>query len=176
MSPVAFLDPGEILSSLHLREDTVAADFGCGSGGWVIPLANKVPDGTVYAIDVQEEPLSALMKKANLQGLSNITKILGDVENGISVIEGGSCDLVLMTNLLFQVEDKQAVFQEASRVLKETGKILVVEWSMEATFGPLQERRVSPGRAKDIALEAGFSLEKEIPAGSYHFGLLLSRA
>ena len=62
-----FLNPSEVLESLELRKDMIAADFGCGSGGWVIPLAKKLEEGKVFAIDILEEPLSALRAKIKLE-------------------------------------------------------------------------------------------------------------
>ncbi len=174
MSPTGFLDPKEILNQLHLEKDIIAVDFGCGSGGWVIPLAQKLTDGIVYAVDIQESALSALMSKANLQGLSNIKKILADIERGVKQLEDSSCDLILMTNLLFQVNDKTAVFKEAKRILKESGKVLVVEWDMESPFGPMQENRISAGRTQEIAEKNGFILEKKIETSGYHYGLLFN--
>ncbi len=176
MSPTGFLDPNEILNQLALEKDMIAVDFGCGSGGWVIPLAQKLEDGIVYAVDVQENALSAMMSKANLQGLSNIKKILADIERGIKQIESGSCDLVLMTNLLFQIDDKDAVFKEAKRILKASGKVLVIEWDMESAFGPMQESRVSAGRVQEIAEEQDFVLEKKIETSGYHYGLLFIKS
>lgn len=171
--PTGFLDPKEILDQLPLEKDMTAVDFGCGSGGWVIPLAQKLTDGIVYAVDVQENALSAMMSKANLQGLSNIKKILADIERGVKQLETNSCDFILMTNLLFQINDKEAVFKEAKRILKENGKVLVIEWDMESPFGPMQESRVSSGKVQEIAQKAGFVLEKKIETGGYHYGLLL---
>ncbi len=169
-----FVDPNEVLSELPLKKDMVVADFGCGSGGWVIPLARRLEDGVVYAIDVQEAPLSALMSKVNLQGLANIKKVLTDVEKGVPSISDDLCDLVLMTNLLFQIEDKKAVLKEAQRVLKHNGKLLVVEWDENAKFGS-QEGKLSKELAKQIIQEIGFVLEKEIETGGYHYGLLFAK-
>jgi ubiquinone/menaquinone biosynthesis C-methylase UbiE len=59
-----FLNPEKILEKLNLNKKIVAADFGCGSGGWTIPLAKKVK--WVFAIDIQEEPLSALRSRMKL--------------------------------------------------------------------------------------------------------------
>jgi cyclopropane fatty-acyl-phospholipid synthase-like methyltransferase len=59
-----FLKIQEILDEVDLSANTVVADFGCGSGGWVIPLAKLLVDGRVFAIDVLEEPLSALKSRA----------------------------------------------------------------------------------------------------------------
>lgn len=118
-----FLDPLKILKQLNLRKDMVAADFGSGSGGWAMPLAKKLEDGLVYAIDILNEPLSALIGKIALEKVSNIKTICSNIEgkNG-STLSDSSVDLVLMTNLLFQAEDKEAILAEAKRILKKAAK------------------------------------------------------
>lgn len=152
-----------------------AADFGSGSGGWTIPLAKKLDDGEVFAIDIQEEPLSALGGRARLEGISNIRKVVADVEARIGELKESSCDLVLMTDLLFEVENKKAVFQEAERVLKRGGKVLVVDWLPEASLGP-KDGRVSSEEVKEIAKNLKFRLEKEFKAGDYHYGLVFAKS
>ena len=152
-----------------------AADFGSGAGGWTIPLAKKLEEGRVFAIDIQEEPLSALESRAKIQGISNIKKIVANVEERILGLAGFSCDLVLITDLLFQVDDKKGVFEEAKRVLKPAGRILVVEWAPEASLGPAGDNRVSQKEVKEIAQKLGFLLEKEFKAGDYHYGLVFKK-
>ncbi len=153
-----------------------AADFGCGSGGWVISLAKRLEQGLVYAIDIQEEPLSALESKMKLEGIQNVKKILSDIEieNG-SKVPVLSCDLVLMTNLLFQVEKKKEIFKEADRILKPRGKILVVDWKPEVSLGP-EEGRISPEEVKELAGEFNLRLKKEFSAGDYHYGLVFEKS
>jgi len=171
-----FLNPAEILKQLDLEEDITVADFGSGSGGWVLPLAKKVEEGKVYAIDILEEPLSALKAKAKLAKIFNIETIKSDVEgiNG-SRLSQSSCDLVLMTNLLFQCENKKQVFEEGIRVLKPGGRILVVDWKKDAQLGP-EEGRVPVGEVRKIAKEVGLSLEKEFSASPYHYGLIFAKS
>ena len=148
-----------------------AADFGCGSGGWVIPLAKKLDGGKVYAIDILEEPLSALKAKANLEKITNIQTILADAEKGVDIWQE-SCDLVLMTNLLFQIKNLKRVLEEGKRVLKKGGEILVVDWKEEAALGP-KEGRISPEEVKKIGQELNLSVKKEFEAGICHYGLIL---
>ena len=167
-----FLNPSEVLEKLKLQEDMTVADFGSGSGGWVLPLAKKVEEGKIYAIDILEEPLSALKAKAKLAKILNIETIKSNVEgiNG-SRISQSSCDLVLMTNLLFQCENKKQVLEEGIRILKPGGKILVVDWKKDAQLGPI-EGRVSVGEVRKIAKELGLTLEREFSASPYHYGLI----
>ena len=166
-----FLNPIEVLKQLKLREDMVAADFGSGSGGWALPLAKKLEDGKVYAVDILEESLSALKAGAKLAKISNIQTILADVEKVKEIFEE-SCDLVLMTNLLFQCEDKKKVLMEGRRILKKGGRILVVDWKKDAVSGP-EEGRVLPEEVKEAALDLNLRIEKEFDAGPYHYGIIL---
>ena len=167
----SFLNPNEVLKQLKLKESITAADFGCGSGGWVIPLAKKLEEGKIFAIDILEEPLSALRAKTKLEKIINVQTILADIEKGVDIAEN-SLDLVLMTNLLFETENKKKVLEEGKRVLKPGGRILVVDWKIDAPLGP-KEGRVSAEEVKKIAEEIGLKLEKEFEAGIYHYGLIL---
>jgi len=168
-----FLNPNEVLNQLKLLGEMIAADFGSGSGGWAIPLAKRLKFGKVYAVDILEEPLSALKSKAEIQKVYNIETINSNVEKGIKLPDL-SCDLVLLTNLLFQVDDKKRVLTEAKRVLKKGGKILVVDWLPEALQGP-REGRVSPDEVKKIAKNLNLKLEKEFQAGVFHYGLVFTK-
>ena len=166
-----FLNPIEILKHLDLEKNMVAADFGCGSGGWVIPLAKKLEEGKVFAIDILDESLSALRAKIKLEKIFNIEPIKADVEKTSRLISE-SCDFVLMSNLLFQVADIKKVLEEGKRVLKKGGRVLVVDWKKAAPLGP-KEGRVSPEEVKETALALNLRIEKEFDAGSFHYAIIL---
>jgi len=151
----------------------IAVDFGCGSGGWAIPLAKELEEGKVTAIDILEEPLSALRARAKLEKISNINTVLANAEKGTDIFEN-SADLVLMTNLLFQCEDRKKVLEEGKRILKSSGKILVIDWNLESFMGP-KEGRISPEEVKKIAKEVGLETKKEFEASSYHYGLIFEK-
>ena len=168
-----FLNPNKVLNNLALREDMVAVDFGCGSGGWVIPLAKRLEEGKVYAVDILEEPLSALQGRAKLEKVLNIETIRANVERGTSLAPN-SVDLVLITNLLFQIEDKKAVLLEAKRILKKGGEILVVDWLSRIPLGP-KKGRVSRDSVKKMAKDVKLKLTKEFTAGAYHYGLVFAK-
>jgi len=167
-----FLNPKIVLEKLDLKENFIAADFGCGSGGWAIPLAKILTKGRVFAIDVLEEPLSALKSKLRGEGINNIELKRANVEKGVPILSN-SCDLVLMTNLLFEVENVENVLKEGKRILKTGGKILVVDWKTEASFGP--EKKVNIENVKRLAEKIGLKIKEEFEAGDYHWGLILEK-
>jgi len=170
---VGFLNPEDVLKELKLKENVIAADFGCGSGGWVIPLAKMLEDGKVYAIDILEEPLSVLKAKTKLEKIYNIEIIRADIEcNNSSKLLDSSCDLVLMTNLLFQCENRKSVLEEGKRVLRTGGKILAVDWNKDNALTKAVEN-LSAKEIEKIAKKIGLKTEKEFKAGLYHWGLIL---
>lgn len=169
----SFLNPSEILKHLKLRKGMVAADFGSGSGGWAIPLAKILEEGKVYAVDILEEPLSALRARVKIEKLFNIETRKADVEKGVTLLSN-SCDVVLMTNLLFECENKKQVLEEGKRVLKKSGKILVVDWIKDNPLTPEIEW-LDFDEIKELAKDLGLELEKEFEAGLYHRGLILTK-
>lgn len=148
-----------------------AVDFGSGSGGWTLPLLKILENGFVFAVDILEEPLSALRGKARSLGLNNIRTIIGDIEESIPEISNQTCDFALITNVLFQVEDKAAAFKEISHILKTDGKLLVVDWLPEAALGP-KEGKISVQEVKDIAAKFHLRFENALPSEVYHYALL----
>jgi ubiquinone/menaquinone biosynthesis C-methylase UbiE len=166
-----FLNPEEILQKLKLRENMIAADFGCGSGGWTLPLAKILKRGKVFAFDILEEPLSALSLKAKTDKIYNLEMRKCDVEEKVPLLSG-TVDLVLMTNLLFEVKNKKKVLEEGKRILKEGGKILIVDWIKD---NPLTKEIewLDFKETKKIAKELNLKIENEFEAGVYHQGLVL---
>lgn len=169
-----FLNPEDVLDQLDLKANMLAAEFGCGSGGFTIYLAKRLLEGLVWAIDILQEPLSALKSRQLLEGLNNIKIVRGDLEkpNG-STIPSSSLDLVVIPNVLFQAEDKTAIIKEADRVLKNRGVLVVIDWLPETNQGP--EQKVSPKEVKDIADKLELNFKKEISAGKYHYGLVFEK-
>jgi len=170
-----FLNPEEILDQLELSSDMVAAEFGAGSGGFAIPLAKKLPDGLVYAIDIQKNPLVVLKNRTVSENIVNVKITLSDLEKPRgSKLQDDSADLVFIVNVLFQAEEKENILSEAKRILKDSGRIIVVDWlpeSPQAASGA----KISAEALKDMAEKIGLKLEKDFNAGSYHYGLIFKK-
>src|SRR3989344_7527801 len=128
--PVSFLNPDRVVGLLEIKKGMVAADFGAGAGFYTIPLARLVGDtGAVYAVNIQKDGLDLIKSKAALEHLLQVQSVWADLElpNG-SHLKADSVDVVVISNILFQVEKREAVVAEAYRALKPGGHVLVVEW------------------------------------------------
>ncbi len=173
-----FLHPERITAYLDVRPGMTVADFGAGGGYFSLPLARAVGDsGKVYALDIQKSALDLIRSKASLEHRLNLETIWADLElpSG-SRLPSSSCDLVIVANILFQAENKRTVLEEARRVLKPGGRLVILEWD-ETPFpaGPPANLKVPKTLSRRLAAEAGFEPEKEFEAGSHHYGLLFKK-
>jgi ubiquinone/menaquinone biosynthesis C-methylase UbiE len=173
-----FINPKSIIDMLEVTTGMFVGDFGCGTGYFTFPLAQKVEQsGRVYALDILKEKLEAIESEAKVLGLSNIITKRANLELvGGSKLDENSLDLVCLVNMLFQNKDKNLIIGEAVRVLKKGGKILVVEWNVnDSSFGPESELRVSKEDVFALAESNGLSVLKEIKISDFHFGIILEK-
>jgi ubiquinone/menaquinone biosynthesis C-methylase UbiE len=172
-----FAHPARNVAVLGIEPGMKVADFGSGSGAYVNLIAGALlGSGTVYAVDIQKDLLRRIKNEAERHGHKNVEILWGDLEE-----EGGSklnsiLDLVLVSNLLFQVRDKEAVLIEAARVLKPNGRVAIIDWAESfGGMGPTEEMVVSKEAAYECARKAGLTFVKEFPAGAHHYGLIFRK-
>ncbi|MBI5457374.1 methyltransferase domain-containing protein [Candidatus Kaiserbacteria bacterium] len=185
LQTASFAHPKRNVAALGVEPGMSVADFGSGSGIYVLHIAEALEHaGRVYAIDVQQDLLKRVKNEAHRRGFKNVDVIWTDLEHpGASKIADKTLDLVLISNLLFQIENKAAVLAEAWRVLKPTGKLAIIDWSDPignvsrsngaSSFGPSKEAIVGKEKALKLAQENGFKLLREFSAGGHHYGLIL---
>lgn len=171
-----FIRPNQILDQLSIEQNMLAAEFGCGTGKFALELARKLPKGKVYGMDIQQKPLLVLEREARQKGVYNIETIRCDLEEkGGSTLPNDYLDLVLIPNVLFQAEERIKIIEEAERVLRPAGKLLIIDWKRESGFGPKQKLRVSSEGVKEKTEEKGFKFEKELESGDFHWALLFEK-
>lgn len=175
----SLLDPEQVLENLEITDGMRVADLGCGRLGYfVLPLANLVgPKGTVFAVDIIKEILKSVETRAKLSGILNVKTVWSDIEKvGATAIASESLDIVLISNLLFQVKEHENVIKEASRLLKSGGQLLVIDWKgIHTPFGPIKEMRIKKDDVKKWAKNNNLSLINDFEAGEYHWGLIFKK-
>ncbi len=170
------LDADKILKQLEIADGMQLGELGCGGRGhFVFPAQRMVgPTGFVYAIDVVPAVLNAITRQCHHANLLNVSCVWSDIEVfGAAKVPALSLDRATLINVLFQCKDRAMVFQEAKRLLKLDGRLLIVDWKSENTpFGPPTSKRVSPSQAISLAEQAGFRVEKQFEAGPHHYGII----
>ena len=174
---MAFSNPEKVLKQFSLGEDWHIADFGAGSGGYTLAAARQVSRARVYAIDIQKGLLAKIKKEADEAKISNVEVLWGNVEErGGSHLGDGSVDAVIVANILFQAESKKGVAEEAHRILRSRGRVLLVDWNDSfGGLGPHPEAIFSKEKAIKLFESVGFEYEQEIDAGEHHYGIVLKK-
>lgn len=171
----AFAHPVRNIAALGIEPGMVVLDFGAGSGAYVLAMAEAMDgSGRVYALDVQRDLLRRIRAEAQHRGFDNVAIIWADAEQPeASKLADASVDLVLISNLLFQIEAKMNVLLEAHRILRPRGKLAVIDWlDSFGGMGPHRRDVVPKESARSLAEQAHFALEKEFEAGAHHYGLI----
>lgn len=171
------LNAPEILKEiLKIQNGHTVADLGAGIAAYfTIESAKLVGDqGQIYSVDIVKDVLSAIDSKAKMAGLYNIKTIWSNLEMvGATKIKEDSLDFALLVNTLFQSKKQGEMVAEAYRLLKEGGKLLIIDWSDTApAFSPDEELQVNKDLISDTAIQLGLELENEFKAGPYHFGMI----
>ncbi len=175
---MAFIEPAKVIAYFELRPDSQVADFGAGTGTYALAMSRAVlPNGKVYAVDVQKELLITLKNSIQSEHIGNIELLWGDLETlGGSKIADQVVDFVLLSNILFQTKAGYQLALEAKRVLKPGGRVAIIDWTDSfGGLGPTPDMVVNADEAKKIFESAGFRFDKEFPAGDHHYGLILKK-
>jgi len=118
--------PDDILRALELRDGSVVADLGCGSGYFALKLSPAVGlRGRVLALDVRRLPLLFLRVRTWRRGLANVrvTRVRPD-DPGLLV---GGVDAVLVLNTLHELENAPTVLAAVRRALRPGGRVVVID-------------------------------------------------
>ncbi|MFA6257547.1 MAG: class I SAM-dependent methyltransferase [Candidatus Paceibacterota bacterium] len=167
-----FTNPVKNLKAFGLREDSIVADLGAGTGYYSVALGELVPKGKVYAVELQKDFLDTIKRKISELHLDNVEIILGDVEKlGGTKIGDGIADAVIASNILFQVENKEKFIEEIKRILKPKGKILLIDWSESSIMSGTTI--ISKDKSLEMFQKKGFVVDREIDAGEHHYGMIL---
>lgn len=172
-----FFDFNLIFEKANLHDESMIADFGCGQWGYFSFLALPFAGGgKVYAVDLRRDFLDSVEKIALQYKAENIQTILADLENYQSInIPTASVDSVLIINTIHQINQKNNIAREALRILKTGARVIVIDWRMDASFGPCMEYRVQQGHLKHIFGEAGFRFKEEFIPGRFNYGLVFEK-
>lgn len=172
----SFAHPSRNIDAFGLRSGMTVVDFGSGSGAYVFEISKRLGGmGKVYAVDIQQDLLRRIRSEAHSKGLKYIETIWSDLElpNG-SKLSDEYADLVLISNLLFQVSEKSVVLSEARRILNPAGILAIIDWSDSYRgMGPHKKEVFKKEQALALAEKAGFELVREFDAGAHHYGLLM---
>ena len=154
----AWQKPHQVIQALGLKSDAVIADIGAGTGYFAARLANMLPKGTVYAVDVEPDMVRYLGERAKREKLANLKPVTGRANDAALP---APVDLALFVDVYHHIEDRERYFRALAGSLKPGGRIAVIDFRMDSPSGPPKSARVAPERVKAELASAGYALAEE---------------
>ncbi|WP_290588502.1 methyltransferase domain-containing protein [Alicyclobacillus sp.] len=165
------LPPDTVLQHLELGPEHSVADIGCGPGYFSLPMARMAR--RVYAVDVSEEMLDVLKRRADEAGVENIEPIQALADR--IPLQDASVDRILCAFVLHEVDDLPRTLAEFRRLLGPDGKLMVIEWDKKPMeMGPPEHERIEMTELSKRMEEAGFHTECW-DLNPYHYVVLARR-
>ena len=151
----AWQKPDEILDALHLEGTSRVADLGAGTGYFSVRIAKRVPEGKLFAVDIEPDMLRYLRERAHHEHLNVIVPILASVDSA-NLPE--PVDLVLVVDTYHHIDNRIAYFAKLKASLRPNGRLAIVDFKTDSPDGPPPEHRVSPEKVTAELNAAGYSL------------------
>ena len=154
----AWQKPHEVIQALALKPDAAVADIGAGTGYFSARIANMLPKGRVYAVDIEPDMVKYLGERAKREKIANMNAIAGAPDNPHLPAK---VDLVLLVDVYHHIDARERYFRKLAASLKPGGSVAVIDFRMDAAEGPPKQARIAPDRVKAELQRAGYALAAE---------------
>lgn len=121
--------PDLTVQKLNLQPDDVVADIGAGTGYFSFRMADRVPEGKVYAVDIQPEMLNAIAFLKEDKNITNVETVLGQEDQPNLPPE--SIDLALMVDAYHEFAYPREMMKGIVTALKPGGRVVLLEYRKE---------------------------------------------
>lgn len=141
-----------VMDLLAIREGSVVADIGAGSGWFTVRAARRVGStGTVYAVDINEEYLNHIKNRAEKEGFSNIRAVLGKEDDPL--LPSGSIDSILILKTYHEFSKPLTMLRAMRKAMRKDALLGIIDRD-----GKGDDHGVTSATVIKEVSQAGFSL------------------
>ena len=149
----AWQKPDAVVQTLSLSPTATVADIGAGTGYFSVRFARAMPEGRVFAIDIEPSMVEYVTERAKRERLPNITAVLASPEDP-KIPE--PVDLVIVVDTYHHLADRAAYFRRLAAALKPAGRVAIIDFKPESKMGPIE--KLPPAQVIHELTEAGYTL------------------
>jgi SAM-dependent methyltransferase len=155
----AWQKPEEILDALRLQPASRVADIGAGTGYFSVRIAKRVPQGKIFAADIEPDMVRYLGERAQREHLTNLTAVqaLADAANLPEPV-----DVIVVVDTYHHIDNRTRYFAELKSSLRPGGRIVIVDFKADSPTGPPVQHRISPKKVIDELTAAGYVLVESL--------------
>lgn len=139
--------PAKMIARMVLRPNDIVADIGCGTGYHSLRSAKELPEGRVYAVDIQLAMLDSVFSRSMSAGLMNIEPVLGaSADPGLPP---NSVDKVLLVDVYHEFDHPKEMMQGVVQAMKPGALLFLVEFRGEDPLVPIKQlHKMSKAQAR----------------------------
>jgi ubiquinone/menaquinone biosynthesis C-methylase UbiE len=153
-------DAEAAIAALPLTANSTVADIGAGSGYYTFRMARRVPQGNVYAVEVQDEFVASLKSRIQREKAANVTVVKGGEQS--PNLPDTSVDLAIMVDVYHELAYPREMLQALHQSLRKDGRLLLLEYRAEDPSIPIKElHKLSVAQAKRELEANGFVLAEK---------------
>ena len=169
----AWQRPDLVVSSLALAPDARVADLGAGTGYFSVRLARAVPQGRVWAVDVEPTMVRWVLDRARRDAIANLTAVLAAPDDALLP---EPVDLVLVVDTYHHIDARTAYFARLRGSLRPRGRVAIVDFRMDSPEGPPVGMRLAPEVVRAEMEAAGYSLAGSVDTLARQYLLIFQAA
>lgn len=117
------------ISKLPILPNSIVADIGAGTGYYTFRISPRVPNGKVYAVEIQNNAINYLKHKSAELKQDNIIVVKGTEQS--PNLPANSIDLAIMVDVYHELLYPHEMLQAIRKSLKSGGKLLLLEYRAE---------------------------------------------
>ena len=125
-----------LIAGLILSDDIVVADIGAGTGFFTFPIAQRVPQGKVFAVDIQPEMLARIARRKTLEKVVNVETVLG--EQNDPKLPKNQIDLAFIVDAYHEFSFPREMGERLKESLRPGGQLVLVEYRAEDPRVPIK--------------------------------------
>jgi SAM-dependent methyltransferase len=151
----AWQKPEEVLDALHLKPTASVADIGAGTGYFSVRIAKRIPDGKIFAADIEPGMVRYLGERAGGEHLSNLVPVQAS-EDDANLPE--PVDVILVVDTYHHIGNRTRYFDQLRSSLRPRGRLAIIDFKADSPSGPPVQYRISAKTVKEELDAAGYSL------------------
>ena len=125
-----------LIAGLSLSDDFVVADIGAGTGYFTFPVAQRVPRGKVFSVDIQPEMLARVERRKALENVANVETVLGEEDD--PKLPAKEIDLAFIVDAYHEFSFPREMGERLKESLKPGGQLVLVEYRAEDRRVPIK--------------------------------------
>ena len=125
-----------LISGMSLKPGDHVADIGAGSGYFSFRMADLLPSGKVFAVDISPQMLGIIRARIKEKAVGNVIPIQSTITR--TMLDPGTIDKALIVDAYHEFSHPMEMAQSINQALKKDGLLILIEYREEDPRVPIK--------------------------------------